>query len=545
MRQYAAYLLTGIALLLLAACAKPLSEQQQARQFCAVLEDINRGGLDVTGLAELDGHARVLKALHFAAPDAIEKDVEQFHDVFSGWASAVSGEKSMLKTFEALSAPSLAGAQGRIGDYIAKHCGIRLGDGEYTVAERPSAQDICPGWPRIGSPNTFNNFPNLPDIAGANYFANDFMITRFGLSLGNAFAVEPGGKVVFHGQYPRARYFAFHPNDMDLNNLPSLRDKDLKPDVGSVNPFTSPVPNAEAASSAANYFTATLVFGPEPANPLPNTRYVGEKKHGGTNRLVINLLRLYASDLGNGANSGGVPLPSVTIYDADGDVSEHFDECDLYAQGGDAIRTELKFPALPIADHRAQKIPTWSTSSNFEAPSDTLANADVQYLSTVYSQRFGDVFVVRAKALTGPDTRKGVPVSAAGFDTRLYSLCNYNLWNGSAINCLLNTDLAVDEKGYFTIVISSAENRPKNLDAESATWMDWGPYLDGQMTFRHVYRENALVASITAALEGGRPSADAAPHVPVAANCNRETFELGGWQACFERSLMPRVGSGQ
>lgn len=519
--------------LLLAACSESLTDQQQAERFCNALSDINSGQLNTTGLTELEGHAKVLESLKNVAPKRIRGDLKQFHHVFASWALAVSGEESMIDTFEELTDPTLAGAQGRIGDYIATHCGIRLDGGGYNVADRPSAQEICPGWPRIGNPNTFNNFPNLPDIAGANYFANDFMITRFGLSFGDAFAVEPGGKVVFHGQYPRSRYFAFHPNDMDLNNLPTLRDRDLEPDAGSVNPFSDSVRLIQNIGEGdANYYTATLVFGPEPENPQANTRYVGEKKSGGTNRYLINMLRLYASDLGNGANSGGVPLPAVTIYDAEGAISQHYDECDLYQQGGEDITTALKFPALPIADHRAREVPVWSTSSNFEAPSDTLANADVQYMSTVYSRRFGELFLIRARYLTGPDTRAGVPVNAPGYDTRLYTICNYNIWNGSAIQCLLNTDLDIDEQGYYTLVISDIADRPANLVSESATWINWGPYLDGQVSFRHIYRENRWVSEIASALEGGAVSAEAKPYVPLARHCSREAFETGGWKAC-------------
>ena len=508
-------------------CGESMSPQRQALQFCTAVYSVNEGDVDTRGLTELKGHARVLKTLLDVAPSAIAKDMVRFHSAFASWAAAVSGDQPMLDTFQELSDPALAGAEGRIGDYIAKHCGSRLGDGSYRQAERPSAQSICPGWPRIGSPNTFNNFPNLPDISGANYFANDFMITRFGLAPGDAFAVEPGGWVEFHGQYPRSRYFAYHPNDMDLNNLRTLRDRDLEPDPGSVNRFRE-IPT----SDNNNYYTARLVFGPEPDQPATNTSYVGEKKVGGGNRYVINMLRLYASDLGDGANSGGVPLPAVTIYDADGEITDHFDECDLYALGGENISTELQFPKLPIADHRAKATPQWSTSSNFDAPSDTMANADVQYLSTVYSRRFGDIFVVRAKYLSAPDTRAGTPASAPGYDTRFYSLCNYNIWNGSAIDCMLDTELTVGDDGYFTLVISDHAHRPANLEEQQATWMDWGPYLDGQLSFRHVFRENPRVAEIASALEGGTVSAETLPYVPIAKPCTRELFERGGWQAC-------------
>ncbi len=510
------------------ACAPSEAPEEQRIALCETLTSVNTGAIDTTGLKELEGHAKILGVLLEVAPDSIADDLAQFHGTFDAWAKATTGRKDMIETFGELTDPSLATAQGRIGDYIAEHCGLRLGDGRYKSAPRPSAQEICPGWPRVGSPLTFNNFPNLPDISGANYFANEYFISSIGLSPGNSFAVERGGFVVLRGQYPRSRYFAYHPNDMDLNNLATLRDLDLDPDPGSVNPYREiPEPGSR------NYYTAKLVFDAVPEDPEPNTSYVGLRKDGETeNRYVNNMLRLYASDIGDGANSGGVPLPEVTIYDADGEVTHHFDECDLYAPENPVLRSDMRFPALPIADHRGSNPPYWSTSSNFEAPSDTMANADVQYLATVYSRRFGDIFLVRAKYLTAPNTRAGEPHSATDKDVRLYTLCTYNIWAGSAIDCMLENEMRVDPDGYYTLVVSDETHRPNNLEAESATWIDWGPYLDGQLSYRHVYRENPIVQQIARGVLGEPVSDPARPYVPVAIPCTKETFEAGGWSAC-------------
>lgn len=519
-----------IPVIMLAACSPgpKLSPQQQADQFCQVLATVNQGRVDTTGLPELEGHTAVLQALLDVAPLEIAKDMAIFHAVFEIWASAVSGETSMVDNFAEMTAPSLVSAEGRIGDYIAEHCGLRLGDGSWREAERPTAQSFCPGWPRIGSPLTFNNFPNYPDIAGSNYFANEYFVSRLGLAINDAFPVEPGGKVRMHGQYPKARYFAYHPNDQDLNNLATLRDRDLAPDAGSVNPFREVPPEG-----SKNYYTAWLVFSEPPATPAENTSYVGLKRDGETtNHYLMNLLRLYATDEGDGANSGGVPLPALTIYNAAGEVTHHFDECDLYAEGNPVLKTEMKFPQLPIADHRGSNPPRWNNSSNFDAPSDTLANADAQYLNTFYSERFGDLMVVRAKYMTAPDTRDGEPHSVTGKDVRFYTLCNYNIWAGSAINCILDNSLALDDDGFYTLVISRQQNMPANLEAQSATWMDWGPYLDGQLTWRFVFRENPLVVEIAQAVMGRPYDSAIKDYVPVAIPCNRSVFEHGGWKAC-------------
>jgi hypothetical protein len=526
-RVVAAIAFLASVLFVLGCTASPDPQQQQAR-FCQALAEVNSGGVETLGLPELTGHAKVLQTLLDVAPQAIADDMAQFHGVFESWAQAVNGEQSMLDTFAELTDPSLAGAEGRVADYIAEHCGLRLGDGGYKVAPRLSAQAVCPGWPRVGSPLTFNNFPNLPDISGANYFANDFFMSHLGLSVNDAFAVEPGGWVEFHGQYPRSRYFASHPNDMDLNNLQTLRDRDLEPDAGSVNPFREP-----PVPGSLNYYTARLVFAEPPAQSQPNTSYVGVRKDGETsNRYTINMLRLYASDLGDGANSGGVPLPAVTIYSADGKVERHFEECDLYAPGNEPLQSQLRFPVVPIADHRAQQPPVWNTSSNFDAPSDTMANADVQYLSTFYSRRFGDLLVLRARYLTAPNTRAGEPHSASNKDLRLYTLCTYNIWAGSAVDCILDNEMSVAD-GYYTLVISDREHRPGNLIDEGATWLDWGPYLDGQLTFRLVFRENPLVAQMARGVAGAAVSETVRPYVPQATHCDKASFEQGGWRACL------------
>ena len=519
---------SAIALTLIAGCTNQDPPPADHAAFCETLVSVNTGAIDTSGLKELAGHAKVLDALLTVSPDEIRADMEQFQSAFQSWAEAISGEREMLDTFGELTDPSLPSAHGRIGDYIAEHCGLRLGDGQYKSAPRPTAQDLCPGWPRIGNPLTFNNFPNLPDISGANYFANEYFISGLGLSPGHSFPVERGGQVVLRGQYPRTRYFAYHPNDMDLNNLQTLRDVDLDPDEGSVNPWRE-----EPPAGSKNYYTAKLVFDAPPENPEPNTSYVGLRKDGKTeNRYVNNMLRLYASDIGDGANSGGVPLPSVTIYDADGEITHEFEECDIYAPGNPVPRTEMKFPALPIADHRASNPPYWSISSNFEAPSDTMANADVQYLLTVYSRRFGDLFVVRAKFLTAPNTREGEPHSTPDRDVRLYTLCTYNIWAGSAVDCMLENEMRVDDEGYFTLVVSDEDHRPRNLEAESATWIDAGPYLDGQLTWRLLYREQPIIQQLARGVLGQPVDEVARPYVPVAIPCSREIFETGGWKAC-------------
>jgi hypothetical protein len=527
------------ALLVITACGQS-NTPEQIQGFCDTLAEVNTGSVATDGLAELDGHALVVKTLLERSPPTLRDDLARIHDTIDAWARAVSGEHSMIETFDKLSAPQLIGSEGRVTDFIAAHCGLDLGGRPWREADSPDEGGLCPGWPRLGTPLTFNHFPNLPDIAGSNYFGQNFLISKwasfFGIeTIKGALVVEPGGRVEFHGQFPAARYFAFHPNDMDLNNLPTLRDEELQPDQGSVNPYRE-----VAVSGAANFYTASLVFGAPPNEPEVNTRYVGVRKDGvSSNRFVVNLLRMYHVDAGNIPGSGGVHLPAVSIYDSDGELVRKYPQCDLFASDSAPIETQKVFPALPVIDHRARNPARWTTSSNFDAPSDTLANADVQYLATHYSSRYGKLFVVRGKYLTAPDTRHGESPASPDRQVRLYNLCSYNFWNGGANQCLLENDLSRDEDGFYTLVVSSQVDRPSNLEQGNATWLDWGPYLDGQLQYRFVYRENPYIKAIADAVDGKAVADEMMPYVPVASPCDTETYEAGGWKACFEQHGLP------
>lgn len=161
--------------------------------------------------------------------------------------------------------------------------------------------------------------------------------------------------------------------------------------------------------------------------PLPNTSDVGLRKDGKTqNQFVMNLLRMHHVDVdvGDGPGSSGVPLPALSTYNADGDLVRHFDEWDLFAVGSPAIRTQWLFPAMLLIDHRPRCPPRWSTSSNFDAPSDT---------------------------------RGGMSPAKPGQQVRLYNLCTYKFWSGGATQCILVNALAKEGEGYYTLVISAAD----------------------------------------------------------------------------------------
>jgi hypothetical protein len=487
------------------------------------------------------GHADVLRQLLAVAPDAIRDDLQSLHDLIADARDARGA--AVLGIFPRLIDPELANVEGRISDYVREHCGIALGDGlddghdnrQYEKGElvRESA---CPAWPGAGSPLTSNRFPYLLDTSASNYFSNRFWHGDGGPP--GFTPVPEGGRVVFRGIYPHARYFAFHPSDFDTNSLPTLIDVDLDPDPGSANPFRGPVP-----SGADRRFTAQLVFTPAPAprDREPNTSYVGSTRHGKPNQAVFNIYRTTGSELGAlPPNNTGVPLPAVSVYDADGTQILHFDECDPYPPGRPPPVDRTRFAPLPIPDARGLSWPgRFVVRSSWGLPYDLLASDDLLYLVAPYTNRLGEIFVCRARALRTPRT-PDEPVYAAGMDIRGFTVATYNFWAGICEDAKVDHELALDDDGCFTLVISPRGHRPANATAANGvTWLDWGDYLDGQLTFRMLLRREPLLVKLAEAVATGVASPAIAPYVPRAVHCSRQEFERGGWQRAFERGVLP------
>jgi hypothetical protein len=133
---------------------------------------------------------------------------------------------------------------------------------------------------------------------------------------------------------------------------------------------------------------------------------------------------------------------------------------------------------------------------------------------------------VRAKALSTPEDPVDTPKDIRGF-----TVTNYNFWAGVANTSSIDHEIARDADGWLTLVVSTATDRPSTATAaHGVTWLDWGPYLDGQLIFRFLQRR---------AIETGRATARIAPYVPRAAHCSRRVFEDGGWEAALATDRYP------
>lgn len=524
----------------------------QDHPFCTTMVDLFRGEADLSNLVnDFDGHVRSMElmqaALPAGAPSSIDDDFQLNIDILAAARDATPA--TGLSAFDGLGNPEMAGAQGRIVEYIGDFCGFTFGDPSYVVDSPTGPITACPGWPRAGSPLTNDRFPNALDTSAANYFLNFFNHGGFAIPPGTPGFIDVpfGGRVEFQGEYANARYFGFHPSDVATNNFLTIRDDRLAPDPGSTNPWLE-----ETQPGEVNTFTATYDFNPNPpaGPPPPNTSYVGRIAEGGgvpapgngipgtVNPVVFNLLRNYGGFLGPlPPNFTGVELPAITVYDAGGNQTAHFPACEPYPAGWQFQVDATRFPSLPIADHRASdpdRVGKLRRSWQFGSPVDLITNADVFYTTTAFSKLLGNVMVQRAKkpTVSAPDAN---PRSDPDAQARMFTACIYNFWAGRANDCKADTDIVTDRHGFYTLVVSEAQDRPHNATAENGyTWFDWGPFLDGSLSMRNLMVDDEFWENMAEAIETGSvPAGFDRRFVPKAAHCPRFTFELGGHRACF------------
>jgi hypothetical protein len=344
-----------------------------------------------------------------------------------------------------------------------------------------------------------------------------FSLTRLDHTTTNVLAVDtnavywvsgytavPGARIRIEGHYPYARYISWNLYDAAGRPIDALSDAELEPDAGSSNPF---LPGADRFAQPRSY-TAFIEFGPRPANPAPNTLYTGASA-GGT-----FWYRVYVPDQGRDAK-GGVPLPRVTLNGP--------------AAGLDACR-ELQAPSLPGAGAPALPDPTddgqgypgrnppsWRLFENLCGSAvDILldnedggafhpearercgdgpgffSNRDIAYVFAPTSRGFGELLVLRGRAPSFADTRPGPALMPSGPQLRYFSFCQYEPATQRVIDCAADDRVAVGPDGRYTIVVSSAEQRPDC----AVSWIEWGPQTQGLLIYRHMLPDPSFAEAI-------------------------------------------------
>lgn len=350
------------------------------------------------------------------------------------------------------------------------------------------------------------------------------------------YALGPGDSIRLSGTYPSARYFSLNTYGTDFDTVDTLRDNQIRPDAGSVNPFAAPVGQVPPAQRR---WHATVVPG---AADHSRNEIRGLPASGQNAPIGFLIIRVYVPDDPNSPN-GGVPLPSVTFSIAGQTIPAQ--PCATPFNPGDyngpIAQAMKKVFDDAIEGAASGAFPGNSPEATFVNPASTsglFPNGDNKYIGSLLRYRPGRVAVIRGKAPTYPDTRAGVSPAAPGKQLRYWSMCqNDKASPYPVVACASDDRTKVDASGHYTYVVAA----PSDLTAAQAAGTDltvipWGAtgvdkvvFLRNMLPSSKFYPNSVQASQAT----GADPVKTMGEYYPRATYCAVETLRSAGWQACY------------
>lgn len=340
------------------------------------------------------------------------------------------------------------------------------------------------------------------------------------------FLLNPGDRLVLRGQFSHARYNSIQSYGSSSSTA-SLRDYEIEPDKGSLNPYRQGVRRDTPADQ--RWYSITVLNEREPADPKdkqPNTLYAGPPEGDPQNRVELRY-RTYLADQQYDDkldSTGGAQLPlPVMIVRANG--SEEKFKCDrdpkektfMLAHRINNSATTVKnwisaWKQYPCSDAKdgefcndpwtapAQNPPVfekvftfnYSILGQFLPPAerektkpktqcgggvDVPANLDNSYVFAFVNNNFGKVLQITGKAPITPRTYWNNKVwDENNADLRYWSITTGNeLVTGQIASGVNDEMIPIREDGTFSVIVSTLENRPKYATQENGhAWVDWG-----------------------------------------------------------------------
>ena len=365
---------------------------------------------------------------------------------------------------------------------------------------------------------------------------NNALTNQTGIDANNAyftanFAMPPHSNIILHGQFPHARFYSFTTYGT-VNGTVGIAtswffDDQIIPDPGSQNPFQPGV----RRDVRNRKFTLTISSEAKPDNPAPNTLYAGAAGQTDQVQQINVTLRFYLPDrlyLPVSPTSdvmGGVAPPTHTIVLANGKSYTGNAMCKVVHSAAGSLNGPGFFssgipnalyatlrPLGPVG-HPATRVPEWQRYYNStqilkplfqntpfaflipffynETPSVSFfPNPANTYIISDIDRRLGpargghNVFTMHFKIPTTPKTYAGNPGpnDNGTVQARYESLCTYTA-PAIATNiqqfekCLNDETMLPDRNRMVTIVLSTAQDRPRNAIARcGVAWQELSRY---------------------------------------------------------------------
>lgn len=351
-----------------------------------------------------------------------------------------------------------------------------------------------------------------------------------------------GGRAVLRGHFPHARYTSLNTYTPQTQAIDAIHDAQIAPDEGSSNPFRR---GADRDAVRRDY-TVTVVKGRLPqAGRAPNTIYTQSADGSKNGNTAAIALRIYRTDRGLDID-GGVPLPSVTSYGADGRQLVRYPDCPDTSLPDLGLTPTLANagPGLGLTGGPsllARNPPSWHTYVNTQtAVTDQLTdneltgpavrpplvdltstvfpaggfgeNVDNKYVYALLSRQLGAVLVLRGKLPTFPQTYDGRRRMGTG-QLRYWSLCTESQAT-QYYACRTDDELPLAPGRRYTIMVSSTANRPANArTACGVAWLPAGPLPQTALLLRNMLPSPGFAQAIQR-VEPGREAAQMGAYLP-------------------------------
>jgi hypothetical protein len=422
----------------------------------------------------------------------------------------------------------------------ARADGVRPPDLPGSAPNRPKLPlGVACGWQIVSDIDTVNLF--YPDESALYWVA---LLPKI-----------PGTRIRIDGRFGHMRYFSFNIYDPGLRPMDALADVDLIPEDELANPFI------EQTAALGGSYVAYVEYADAPDNPAPNTLYGGSFPTGPVslpNELGTAIFyRSYVPEDGYDFD-GGVGLPILTIETNDGAQEVvPFADCDepLVPNAGGLISLELNELILSLdPPDELLGLVNYPTAVNppktqvfYDLPSlliqytgnvlgipfseepsglpltgggGLMSNQHNSYTITEFSRYFGSTFLVRGRA---PSWRGAPGVPWGEEQLRYWSACQEEHLTQRFVACARDDQMAIDELGFFTVMVSDEADRPAWATAENGiTWLPYGPYSNSWFLYRHMLPNENFSETVRNVPQGTAPADIMGDYLPTGAYCYPE-----------------------
>jgi hypothetical protein len=364
--------------------------------------------------------------------------------------------------------------------------------------------------------------------------------------------IPAGFHVEIDGRFPHARYISFITYDSATRAIDGIHDTQITPDAGSSNPFV-----ARASRTAPNRSYTVYVRNQAipAAGRAPNTVYTDngqplpQTKTSQPTQTATLIYRVYEADQGLDV-TGGVGLPELSLVSDDGTQRQQLPDCPDHSLPSTQTLTDVLASAgggagsdsVPSAELGGQDPPAWTRYSNavngvargvLDNPRTGAAwpgaqratnmlpsggfyeNVDNAYMTAFDSSSYGDILVFHGKAPTTPQTYLTSDTTMQTGQLRYWSMCS-NTSATQYLACIKDDGVALDHHGYYTVVISTAANRPASAQAACGIeWLPKGPLPSAPIILRNMLPDPSFKQAIQDVTAQGQEQATLGAYYPL------------------------------